>query len=207
MATCSRCHQASTDRTYCLPCEREYRRERYAANPQVRESIYAWRRANPEKFSEYQRKSVAAKPEKYREGTRVRMAAWRGANRERDLESARRYRAAHRAETRAATARWEAAHPLHARRASRRFQLVEQLCAHPSCLAIGTVQLAWQLNPHECWMCGRLLDIRAPRTDPAHLHMDHVIPLAAGGLNCAENLRPACAPCNRRKGATLRKVA
>jgi 5-methylcytosine-specific restriction endonuclease McrA len=30
-------------------------------------------------------------------------------------------------------------------------------------------------------------------------HLDHVKPIAKGGPHCLANLRPACAPCNRRK--------
>ncbi len=32
-------------------------------------------------------------------------------------------------------------------------------------------------------------------------HIDHVIPLARGGLHCLANLRPACRACNLRKSA------
>jgi hypothetical protein len=39
-------------------------------------------------------------------------------------------------------------------------------------------------------MCGNLAD-----------HMDHVKPLAAGGSQWPSNQRPACWPCNFRKGA------
>jgi 5-methylcytosine-specific restriction endonuclease McrA len=76
-------------------------------------------------------------------------------------------------------------------------------CDHAGCSVLGPLQLAWQTNPHQCWMCGRPVDIRAKRGDPAFLHMDHVMALARGGLHCADNLRPACAPCNQRKGARL----
>lgn len=41
-----------------------------------------------------------------------------------------------------------------------------------------------------CWMCGGEADA-----------IDHVKPLAAGGLNCLSNMRPACTPCNSRKQA------
>lgn len=41
-----------------------------------------------------------------------------------------------------------------------------------------------------CWMCG------AEATE-----IDHVKPLAVGGPHCLANLRPACTPCNRSKGA------
>lgn len=35
------------------------------------------------------------------------------------------------------------------------------------------------------------------------LHMDHVIPLAKGGLHVADNIRPSHALCNLRKGAKI----
>lgn len=42
-----------------------------------------------------------------------------------------------------------------------------------------------------CWMCGRQAD-----------QLDHVKPLSKGGPHMLCNLRPACAPCNAKKGAT-----
>lgn len=42
-----------------------------------------------------------------------------------------------------------------------------------------------------CWMCGT----------PDWSDIDHVKPIAAGGAHCLSNLRPACGPCNRSKGA------
>lgn len=41
-----------------------------------------------------------------------------------------------------------------------------------------------------CWVCGGPKD-----------QVDHVKPLAAGGAHLLANLRPICAPCNRRKSA------
>lgn len=45
-----------------------------------------------------------------------------------------------------------------------------------------------------CWLCG--VD-----TSAAGLHWDHVKPLAAGGVDCGANLRPACPDCNRAKSS------
>jgi hypothetical protein len=45
-----------------------------------------------------------------------------------------------------------------------------------------------------CFYCDTALDI----TD---FHIDHKIPRSKGGSSQSENLVPACAPCNLRKGA------
>lgn len=41
-----------------------------------------------------------------------------------------------------------------------------------------------------CWMCGM-----------SATELDHVKPVVLGGAHTLDNLRPACLPCNRRKGA------
>lgn len=47
----------------------------------------------------------------------------------------------------------------------------------------------WAMWGGKCWMCGTF----ATATD-------HVKPLCKGGSNWPANLRPACKPCNSRKG-------
>ena len=47
-----------------------------------------------------------------------------------------------------------------------------------------------RLNGLPCHWCGRVSDT-----------VDHLIPVAAGGTNSAENLVPACKRCNSRRGA------
>lgn len=48
-----------------------------------------------------------------------------------------------------------------------------------------------------CHICGKT------NLTNAEIHLDHVIPLAAGGPHTADNLKVACAPCNIRKGDTI----
>ena len=43
-----------------------------------------------------------------------------------------------------------------------------------------------------CWICGDTIA-------DGDLHVDHVIPLAKGGLNVLANLRPTHAACNKSK--------
>jgi len=38
--------------------------------------------------------------------------------------------------------------------------------------------------------------------DEGELHIDHVVPVALGGTDIAQNLTTACAPCNTGKGST-----
>ena len=65
-------------------------------------------------------------------------------------------------------------------------------------MAPGTVtKRQWkrvmQAHNYRCAYCGTKDDIE----------MDHIIPLARGGTNTADNIQPLCGPCNRSKGAKL----
>lgn len=42
-----------------------------------------------------------------------------------------------------------------------------------------------------CWICKQVI--------AGLIHMDHVKPLAKGGMDCLANVRPACGSCNSRK--------
>jgi hypothetical protein len=59
--------------------------------------------------------------------------------------------------------------------------------------------IAWRIRPlilardgYTCRECG---------ATEGELHVDHVIPIAAGGRNEEDNLQILCRPCNLRKGA------
>jgi len=192
----------------------------------------AYRIANPEKiragkaaYNATHREQIAISARAYweahHEEIRVRSAPRRAAYyiAHRD-EMCRRnavYRSTHREKARAASATryaadpkrarayqaaWDAMHPENKRENGAR-RRGAPVCAHLACLALGPVQLAWQVSQHRCYLCGAQLVEEARRGDPGHAHLDHVVPLARGGLHCAENLRPTCATCNHRKGARL----
>lgn len=51
----------------------------------------------------------------------------------------------------------------------------------------------WQRDEGRCVACGA----------EEELQFDHVIPVARGGSNAAENIQILCGPCNRAKGAAI----
>jgi len=106
------------------------------------------------------------------------------------------YYTAHRDKRGLQSAAWRAGHPVRALELARRAAARRRgakVCAHASCLTLGAAELAWQLNPHACYICG------TPVWRGVNLHMDHVVPVSRGGLHCAENMRPACRFCNLSK--------
>lgn len=62
-------------------------------------------------------------------------------------------------------------------------------------------------NP-PCGICHADIDYRAPHLDPGEFVIDHIVPLARGGLDELENLQPAHRECNRRKSdKTIEELA
>lgn len=60
-----------------------------------------------------------------------------------------------------------------------------------------------------CHICNEVIDLTAPRLTgqtgwQRGLHIDHLIPLAKDGADSIENVRPAHAICNIKKGAVVR---
>jgi 5-methylcytosine-specific restriction endonuclease McrA len=58
-----------------------------------------------------------------------------------------------------------------------------------------------------CHICKATIDLTAPRQVgvpgwESGLHLDHIIPISKGGKDTLENVRPAHAYCNQRKGAS-----
>ncbi len=58
----------------------------------------------------------------------------------------------------------------------------------------------------DCYLCGNEIDFMAPRKCGVEgweqgLHIDHLVPLAKGGSDTLENVRPAHGLCNLRKWA------
>lgn len=68
-----------------------------------------------------------------------------------------------------------------------------------------TVEQVLEAYGADCHLCGKPIDLSAPRHTAKlgyefGLHIDHVVRLADGGDDRIENVRPAHAICNQRKG-------
>src|ERR1700729_2048008 len=72
---------------------------------------------------------------------------------------------------------------------ARRERRAVRVAAAPGHATRSQLAARWTYYGGKCWLCGR----------PATM-FDHVKPLAHGGSNWPANQRPACWPCNRRKG-------
>jgi 5-methylcytosine-specific restriction endonuclease McrA len=142
-----------------------------------------WSKDHAEERREYMRQwavdhkeqcKVTAKKSRDRhvEANRKRAREWQRANPER---------------MRAKWAAWEAAHPEQVR-ANRAVQNARR--RYGMSIPVEQLQVKWQYWGGCCWMCG----------DEATT-WDHVKPIILGGPHCLANLRPACKPCNSRKGA------
>lgn len=137
---------------------------------------------DPEKAKKSYQRRRQQDPERFRaysrkqywkdpESKKQRAKQWRRKNAERVLDYAKNYKTAHRAE---ATV-WE-----NARRAKIKNSTV---------VSFTTQQLEQRMSMFPgCWMCG------GPKEQ-----VDHVKPLAKGGMHVLSNLRPACGSCNRSK--------
>lgn len=133
----------------------------------------------------------------------VRTRAWRAANPVRNSDNRRRWRKANPEYDRTYTRDWRAAHAAIVRMQRRRYR-----AAHPETrqrndalrrariaqvLATLTAQ-EWEAileaAGRACIYCGATKQIT----------QDHLTPISRGGDHTAENVAPACGPCNSSKG-------
>lgn len=164
----------------------------------------------PKMTPEERREAMKGWKRRYREANREQVNAERQAHREQNLERERArcreynrrhgprlraynkgYRAANPDKVSAANREWYARHPdwARAKGAARR--------ARERQTAVGPVDYEAILDEHGmvCHICLR------PILSRDDLHFDHVRPISRGGTHTAGNIRPACAKCNRGKGA------
>lgn len=54
-----------------------------------------------------------------------------------------------------------------------------------------------------CGICGGLISLDSPRTDPLGLVFDHIVPVSKGGVHNYSNIQPAHNSCNSQKAAMV----
>ena len=113
-----------------------------------------------------------------------------------------KYRDNNRDKTRAATLKWAREHPEYRREKSRKRRALK-------------LQNGWEpyteaqvldLYGVDCYLCHNPINPQTPRRIGKEngwelgLHIDHVVPIIAGGADTLENVRPTHAICNMKKG-------
>ncbi len=181
MRVCARCGEARDARFFggsrhrlCLGC-REARKTELCAAASERERRL--RVEFPEEARAADRKAYLRK----REACIARAQAWRAANPE---------------QFRAIQKRWRERHPEQVREFARvggRQRRARLMGARGRLTARDEAGI-WAAQRGRCGYCRQ----RVAR--PA-AHLDHIVPLAAGGAHDRRNVQFLCAPCNLRKGA------
>jgi 5-methylcytosine-specific restriction endonuclease McrA len=123
-----------------------------------------------------------------REKTRERNARWREQNPERRRETQRLWYAADPTKKLASVKRWQDANKDKVYANVRRRQ-ARKAAAPTVKFSVEALAARMAYFGDRCWMCGGPFQ-----------HIDHVKPLNKGGAHMLANLRPACAPCNLKKG-------
>jgi hypothetical protein len=174
-----------------------------------REQMQRWRKSHPEIVREQARRHY----KKHRERLIDKSRAWRAANLERCRETSRewgrknpekralkdkKWREEHQAYAKERHLRWCFNNPdkvtEHAHRRRRRLRGLTVLDVPAYNRKVRHIKKSPII---ECLYCGVSIPL-----GPRRRHIDHIIPLAMGGLDCAENIGPACARCNLQKHAT-----
>lgn len=153
---------------------KEQQRKYRAENREMlNKSTMDWRKANPEKYAEYQRQYQ----ETHRAETRKRASEWRKNNPERLKDSSRIWRKENPDLNTLKSQRYRA----------RKLQTGADL---PK----DTIKSLMVLQRGKCAVCKVSLA-------EAGRHLDHIMPLALGGLHSSENVQLLCPPCNLTKHA------
>lgn len=180
---CQPCKNAMAAYQRSRPSRSEYHKDYYQKHADyLREQSAQWYAANRERAAATNAARRKAAPEMHRENNRQ----WRANN----IEKAR-----------ASANNWRKRNPDKAREVERRRRArINGGSPYTEADVLATYGT-------DCHICGDPVDMSAPRkigTDGWRrgLHIDHVVPIAKGGADSLENVRPSHGACNITKGAS-----
>lgn len=127
-----------------------------------------------------------------REQERPRAERWRKENPEKEVEMKRRYYLNNKEKVQAANSAYRRANPEAYREYSR--QYVHAKRAGGGSLSKGRIKAMMNEQNGLCRACGCNLLMSGH-------HIDHIVPIAKGGLHCDANVQLLCPTCNHRKSA------
>lgn len=166
----------------------DYGRDYYEANKERKTENYArWYETNKVHKLEQDRRRRIANPEKSKMAAR----RWRKNNREKVNEGVKKWRQKNPDKVRAMHRAWKEKNPDkaklgHHRRRARLKNLTEHFTA-------SDVRSQYQAQKGRCWHCGCKLN--------GEYEIDHLVPIAKGGSDAANNIVCSCRKCNREKSA------
>lgn len=187
----------------CKPCANERRRKWGAINrDKVRKANREWRETNPEKA----RKAVRKWAEANAQALADRQRKYYEANRKQISESKRRHREDNREQIAERNSKWQKANPDKVAERNRKWkqsnpEKVKVVTHNRRAKAKGNggklsasiVQKLLTKQNNKCVCCGASLD--------NGYHLDHIMPLALGGMNDDSNVQLLTPKCNMSKGS------
>lgn len=147
-----------------------------------------YRREHPEKIAETKKRWYSQNPDKRRAMCR----AYRAKNPEKCLAAQRRYQKANREKVRQWARECYARNPENAKRLARERRAKIKAMQQGLSRGLTTRLIVKQLG--QCAICKCDLAVSG-------YHLDHIIPLAKGGVHKDENIQLLCPTCNHSKGA------
>lgn len=178
-------------KSYCKPCDNEYRREHRRKNPEkVRASARAYRAAHKDKVKQYNARAllrIKSDPELL-----AKYIAYRESKKAAQSERDRKRHEERREERIAAARKWN----LENKERRRSIKRAENARRRAKAQGGDPHRLIWEWQQSAkkiCYWCG---------VKCAHnFHIDHYVPLARGGRHEVANLVISCPSCNNRKRA------
>jgi 5-methylcytosine-specific restriction endonuclease McrA len=170
-----------------LERQRAYNNKHYQAHKtEILRKQQERRKANIELRAETQRRWYEANAEQITARARARYAE----NPEREY---------------ARTKKWREKNPERAAELQRRGQRVRRVQMQNAASEFYTEAQVLDLYGVLCYLCGDEIDLVAPRRTGVPgwelgLHIEHVVPITAGGPDTLDNVRPSHGKCNLKKG-------